>query len=75
MVSIGAHVYGGTFNSASVIGGTYGNHYNDYLAVFDTAKLSKSQSLQWVAMKTQETETRTVGTKIVLVVSYIRIPL
>ena len=72
MVSIGAHVYGGTFNSASVIGGIYGNRYNDYLAVFDTAKPSKS--LQWVAMKAQETETTTVGTKIVLVVSYIRIP-
>ena len=67
MVSIGAHVYGGTFNSASVIGGTYGNHYNDYLAVFNTAKPSKG--LQWKAMKTQEAETTTVGTKIVLVVS------
>ncbi|KAL9010457.1 MAG: hypothetical protein Q9173_004607 [Seirophora scorigena] len=31
--SIGAHVYGGTINSASVIG-RYGNPYNDYLAGF-----------------------------------------
>ena len=34
LVSIGAHVYGGTFNSASVIG-KYGNPYNDYLAAFN----------------------------------------
>ena len=33
MVSIGAHVYGGTFNSASVIG-KYGNPYYDYIAAF-----------------------------------------
>lgn len=34
LVSIGAHVYGGEVNSASVIG-KYGNPYNDYLAAFD----------------------------------------
>ena len=33
MVSIGAHVYGGESNSASVIG-KYGNPYADYLAAF-----------------------------------------
>ena len=33
MVSIGAHVYGGSFNSASVIG-KYGNPYADYIAAF-----------------------------------------
>lgn len=32
--SIGAHVYGGTYNSASVIG-RYGNPYNDYITGFD----------------------------------------
>lgn len=32
--SIGTHVYGGTFNSASVIG-RYGNPYDDYLMGFD----------------------------------------
>ncbi|KAL8685127.1 MAG: hypothetical protein Q9218_007964, partial [Villophora microphyllina] len=32
--SIGVHVYGGTFNSASVIG-RYGNPFDDYLAGFD----------------------------------------
>ena len=34
LVSIGAHVYGGTHNSASVIG-KYGNPYYDYIAAFD----------------------------------------
>ena len=34
LVSLRAHVYGGTFNSASVIG-KYSNPYNDYLAAFD----------------------------------------
>ena len=34
LVSIGAHVYGGTYNSASVIG-KYGNPYLDYLAAFN----------------------------------------
>ena len=34
LVSIGAHVYGGSFNSASVIG-KYGNPYMDYVAAFD----------------------------------------
>ncbi|KAL9106121.1 MAG: hypothetical protein Q9227_008821 [Pyrenula ochraceoflavens] len=33
LVSIGAHVYGGILNSASVIG-RYGNPYQDYLAAF-----------------------------------------
>ena len=33
LISIGAHVYGGTFNSASVIG-KYGNPYGDYIAAF-----------------------------------------
>ena len=33
LISIGAHVYGGTFNSASVIG-RYGNPYGDYIAAF-----------------------------------------
>ena len=33
MVSIGAHVYGGSINSASVIG-KYGNPYGDYIAAF-----------------------------------------
>ena len=33
MVSIGAHVYGGTINSASVIG-KFGNPYQDYIAAF-----------------------------------------
>ncbi|KAI4209751.1 MAG: hypothetical protein LQ351_007347 [Letrouitia transgressa] len=33
LVSIGAHVYGGTYNSASVIG-KYGNPYQDYIAAF-----------------------------------------
>ncbi|KAF6227395.1 hypothetical protein HO133_008839 [Letharia lupina] len=33
LVSIGAHVYGGSFNSASVIG-KYGNPYGDYIAAF-----------------------------------------
>lgn len=33
LVSIGAHVYGGTYNSASVIG-KYGNPYYDYIAAF-----------------------------------------
>lgn len=33
LVSIGAHVYGGVFNSASVIG-RYGNPYEDYIAAF-----------------------------------------
>ena len=33
LVSIGAHVYGGSLNSASVIG-RYGNPYNDYLQAF-----------------------------------------
>lgn len=33
LTSIGAHVYGGTFNSASVIG-KYGNPYGDYIAAF-----------------------------------------
>ena len=34
LVSIGAHVYGGTFNSASVIG-MYGNPYQDYIAALN----------------------------------------
>lgn len=34
LVSIGAHVYGGEINSASVIG-RYGNPYQDYLAAFE----------------------------------------
>ncbi|KAL8729292.1 MAG: hypothetical protein Q9181_005046 [Wetmoreana brouardii] len=34
MDSIGAHVYGGTYNSASVIG-RYGNPYDDYLMGFN----------------------------------------
>ncbi|KAI4190981.1 MAG: hypothetical protein L6R41_000431 [Letrouitia leprolyta] len=34
LVSIGAHVYGGTLNSASVIG-RYGNPYHDYLNAFN----------------------------------------
>ena len=34
MASIGAHVYGGTLNSASVIG-PLGNPYDDYLAAFE----------------------------------------
>lgn len=46
LVSIGAHVYGGALNSASVIGGKYGNRYTDYLAVFDSAMPPKA--LQWV---------------------------
>ena len=33
LVSIGAHVYGGAINSASVIG-KYGNPYQDYIAAF-----------------------------------------
>ena len=33
LVSIGAHVYGGALNSASVIG-KYGNPYGDYIAAF-----------------------------------------
>ncbi|KAL9035035.1 MAG: hypothetical protein Q9214_006774, partial [Letrouitia sp. 1 TL-2023] len=33
LVSIGAHVYGGTYNSASVIG-KFGNPYQDYTAAF-----------------------------------------
>jgi hypothetical protein len=33
MISIGAHVYGGSLNSASVIG-RFGNPYSDYLAAF-----------------------------------------
>lgn len=33
LVSVGAHVYGGAFNSASVIG-KYGNPYADYIAAF-----------------------------------------
>ena len=33
LVSIGAHVYGGALNSASVIG-KYGNPYQDYIAAF-----------------------------------------
>ena len=33
MISIGAHVYGGSINSASVIG-KFGNPYQDYLAAF-----------------------------------------
>ena len=43
MVSIGAHVYGGPFNSASVIG-LLGNPYYDYIAAFDipAAKYEKS---------------------------------
>lgn len=34
MVSIGAHVLGGSINSASVIG-SFGNPYNDYIDAFD----------------------------------------
>ncbi|MCJ1438955.1 hypothetical protein MMC27_008345 [Xylographa pallens] len=34
LASIGAHVYGGTYNSASVIG-RFGNPYNDYVTAFD----------------------------------------
>ncbi|KAL9602705.1 MAG: hypothetical protein Q9219_001695 [cf. Caloplaca sp. 3 TL-2023] len=36
LVSIGAHVYGGTINSASVIG-KYGNPYKDYMAAFSVS--------------------------------------
>lgn len=39
MSSIGAHVYGGSLNSASVIG-RYGNPYNDYLIAFNLPVLS-----------------------------------
>ena len=43
LVSIGAHVYGGPFNSASVIG-FLGNPYYDYIAAFDvpSAKYERS---------------------------------
>ena len=34
LTSIGAHVYGGTFNSASVIG-RYGNPFDDYIAAIN----------------------------------------
>ena len=44
LVSIGAHVYGGEFNSASVIG-KYGNPYNDYLAAFSLPKISEGLNL------------------------------
>ena len=42
--SIGAHVYGGTFNSASVIG-RYGNPYNDYINGFDVKLANKGLNL------------------------------
>ena len=44
LASIGAHVYGGTFNSASVIG-KLGNPYNDYLAAFSLPKISDGLDL------------------------------
>ena len=44
LVSIGAHVYGGALNSASVIG-KYGNPYQDYLAAFSLSLLDKALNL------------------------------
>ena len=44
LASIGAHVYGGTFNSASVIG-KLGNPYNDYIAAFSLPKISDGLDL------------------------------
>ena len=42
--SIGAHVYGGTYNSASVIG-RYGNPYNDYLRGFDVQLVNEGLNI------------------------------
>ena len=46
LVSLGAHVYGGTNNSASVIG-RFGNPYNDYLTAFalDSPKVKEGVNL------------------------------
>ena len=46
MVSLGAHVYGGQFNSASVIG-RFGNPYDDYLNAFslDSTQVKKGLNL------------------------------
>ena len=54
-----------------MIGGVYGNRYEDYLAVFDTAPRSPTKDLRWVALKRQETESAMVplGPKLKTVVS------
>ncbi|CAD6585747.1 MAG: hypothetical protein ASARMPREDX12_002107 [Alectoria sarmentosa] len=44
LVSIGAHVYGGTLNSASVIG-KFGNPYGDYIAAFGLPLPNKALNL------------------------------
>ena len=44
LVSIGAHVYGGALNSASVIG-KYGNPYQDYIAAFGLPLPNESLNL------------------------------
>lgn len=50
LVSIGAHVYGGSKqNSASPIMTKWGNPYKDYIAVFDHA-LSSGKSIQYVPL-------------------------
>lgn len=49
--AIGAHVYGGTINSASVIG-RYGNPYNDYLAGFGVQLSNDGLNIVLVKAKT-----------------------
>ena len=55
MTSIGAHVYGRNFNSASVIGGQYGNPYAAYISLFDVAKPKKS--LHWLPLNIEQRAT------------------
>jgi V8-like Glu-specific endopeptidase len=53
--SIGAHVYGGTFNSASVIG-LYGDPYDDYVKAIDFV-IPNDGGLHLVPVPTQITVT------------------
>ena len=43
-VALGTHVYGGSLNSASVIG-KYGNSYQDYIAAFSLPVPNDSMNL------------------------------
>lgn len=68
MASIGAHVYGGAINSASVIG-VYGNLYPDYEAAFDmklttvhTPGLTSTDGVKYVRVPTTAKNTSATTT-------------
>ena len=59
LLAIGAHVYGGPFNSASVIG-QYGKSYDDYLAAFNLS-IPKDGGLHLVPVRGNNTSTSLPG--------------